>query len=117
VDLFKEVGEMKKVFVFVSLVMALAIMLSPATSHSKSLTMPNGDVYESACGRIKVRIDIYSWVSDSKKMVYAGRVVDLVELSGKTIVWIQKPKSLRAEPKLLKTVCNWAWVKVKEAKK
>jgi hypothetical protein len=108
---------MKKVLALIVFAVVFSIIFPPAPSYCKSMTTPNGDVYESACGRIKIAADIYYWASELNRMLYVGRVVDVVRVGKQTIVWLQMPRSMRAEPRLRKAICDWGWVKVKEANK
>jgi hypothetical protein len=108
---------MKRLFIASAVVILIAIAFSTSTSYSKTITMPNGDVYNSACGRIWVGQDIYYWIAQLNRMVYAGRVVSVVQMPGRTIVWLRLPGSKRAEPRTRKAICDWGWVKVKEANK
>lgn len=108
---------MKTVALLAAFVMVFSLVLSTPPSYSKSMTLPNGDVYESACERIKVGTDIYYWAAASERMLYVGRVVKLQRIEKKTIVWIKRANSNRFEPKLQKSICTWGWVKVKEGSK
>jgi hypothetical protein len=108
---------MKRLLFAFALVMMLVLVFSSSPSYCKTITMPNGDVYNSACGRIWVGQDIYYWLAKTNRMLYAGRVIDIVHINNTTIVWIRLPGSKRTEARLRKSICDWGWVKVKEANK
>jgi len=108
---------MKKLAVAVAVASVFVVAFSPSPSHCKSITTPEGDVYESACGRIRIGTDIYYWASRPQTMLYVGRVVKVELLKDKTIVWLRRANSKRFEPRLRKALCDWGWVKVKEGNK
>jgi hypothetical protein len=113
----KEARKMKRLLFAFALIMLLVLVFSPSPSYCKTINTPDGAVYKSACGRIFVGQDIYYWLDKPKRMLYVGRVIEMVHISNKTVVWIRMAGSKRTEVRMLKSICDWGWVKVKEANK
>lgn len=108
---------MKRAFVIVVVLMVFVITLCPSASYSKTITLANGDVYKDACSPIWVGMQIYRFRAATKEMVYVGEVVNVGRAFNSWIVWLWVPESKRIEPRTREAVCEWGWVKIKEAEK